>query len=78
VNALNIVGLRRAGHRDSIAPLKRAFDIVFKSGLANQAAAKRILDELGDDPLCVELAEFIVGTKRGITAFGGDADADER
>lgn len=66
VESLNLIGLRRAGLRQHVKPLQRAFDIVFKSGLSNQTAAQKIEDELGDDPLCMEMAAFIHATKRGI------------
>jgi len=67
VGSLNIVGLRRAGYREHIPALKRAFELLFHSRLNNQTAATRIEGELGHDPLCAELVTFIRGSKRGIT-----------
>ena len=63
---LNLVGLRRAGYRQHIKPLERAMDILFNGGHTNPKAAELILAELADDPLCMEFARFILGTKRGI------------
>jgi UDP-N-acetylglucosamine acyltransferase len=71
VGALNLIGLRRAGLEAHVGALKRAFDLVFRSRLARPTAINRILDELGDDPLCVELAEFLRHSKRGISHYGG-------
>jgi len=69
VSSLNIVGLRRAGYRDSIRPLKKAFEILYRSHHANGSAVARIEAELGDDPLCLELAHFVRGTRRGICTY---------
>lgn len=69
VSSLNLVGLRRAGLREHIGPLKRAFDIFFRSGHANGRAIRRIESELGDDPLCLELIQFIRHSERGITPY---------
>lgn len=67
IGSLNIIGLRRAGYREHIRPLKRAYDIFFKQQRANTGAAEQIIERYGDDPLCNEFAEFIKGTVRGIT-----------
>lgn len=78
VSSLNIVGLRRAGYRKHIAPLKKAFDIFFRRQLGNRSALKRIEAELGDDPLCMEFARFIAESKRGICRYrNSDGDAAE-
>jgi len=73
VSSLNLVGLRRAGHRDSIDPLKKAFDILFKQQHINSVATQRIRDELGDDPLCGELADFVDESTVGITTYAEKA-----
>lgn len=75
VSSLNLVGLRRAGYRDHIAPLKRAFDLLYRRGHANQTAIRLIGDELGHDPLCREFAAFIAGTKRGIVSYARSREA---
>ena len=71
VGSLNVVGLRRAGLGRHLGPLKIAFDLIFRSRLTRATAVERILAEVGDDPLCVELAEFVRSSKRGITGYGG-------
>lgn len=70
IGALNLVGLRRAGLRDHIKPLKRAFEILFLQGHANPQAVDLIDRELADDPLCREFAGFVRDTTRGITPYG--------
>jgi UDP-N-acetylglucosamine acyltransferase len=71
VGSLNVVGLRRAELSKHTRPLQRAFDLAFRSQLARPTAIQRILAELGDDPLCVEMAEFLRTSKRGISPYGG-------
>ncbi len=70
VSMLNIVGLRRSGLRAHVKPLKKAFHILYQERLSNPGAVRRIRAELGDDPLCVELADFIASSRRGITPYG--------
>lgn len=69
VGSLNIVGLRRAGYREHIPNLKRAFEILYQSRHTLPNAAKRIEKELSGDPLCLEFAEFVQTSKRGITWY---------
>lgn len=68
VAGLNLVGLRRAGLRQHIDPLKRAFSLLYKRGLATPTALDRIEHEFGSDPCCRELARFVRESERGITA----------
>lgn len=56
VGSLNLIGLRRAGYRRHIEPLRQAFDLLYRHKLTNLAAAEQIAEELKDDPLCVEFA----------------------
>ncbi len=76
IGSLNVVGLRRAGLRQHIDPLKQAFDIFFCRGHSNGVALDRIEKEVGDDSLCVEFATFIRQTKRGITPYYEQVDDD--
>ena len=69
VGALNLVGLRRAGLREHVQPLKRAFDLLYRSGHSNPEAIKHIEAELGDNPLCMEFADFVRTSTRGITSY---------
>lgn len=77
VGSLNIVGLRRAGYRQHIKPLKEAFRLLMCSRLPRPVAVQRILHELGDDPLCREFAEFAAASKRGISRYDGRLVEDE-
>lgn len=69
VESLNIVGLRRAGYRQNIPNLKRAFEILYRSRHTVPNAADKIEQELGHDPLCQEWVDFLRATKRGITPY---------
>ncbi|QQE12770.1 acyl-ACP--UDP-N-acetylglucosamine O-acyltransferase [Planctomycetota bacterium] len=69
VGSLNVIGLRRGGYREHIKPLQKSFDILYKQNLPNKKAAAMILDEFGDDEMCVKFAEFVLGTKRGILKY---------
>lgn len=71
VSSLNIIGLRRAGYRDSIPALKRAFDILYRSAHSNGKAVEVIESELAGDPLCMELAHFVRHTERGVCTYAG-------
>lgn len=68
VGSLNLVGLRRAGLRQHIQPLKEAFDILYRQRHSMPVAVRLIEQRLGDDPLCQELARFVRSSKRGIVA----------
>lgn len=67
IASLNVIGLRRAGLRDQIEPLKKAYDLLFRSRLSNPNALQRIRTELGDSPLCLEFADFVATSRRGIS-----------
>lgn len=69
VASLNLVGLRRGGYQKNVDNVRKAFRILYRSGLTNAAAVARIREELGHDPLCVELADFVAATKIGITTY---------
>ena len=69
VSSLNLVGLRRAGLRDHIEPLKEAFNLLYRRGLTNTRALERIESQLADDPLCRELVDFVKSSQRGICPY---------
>ena len=69
VGGLNLVGLRRAGLREHIRPLKRAFDILYRQQHGRLEAARLIQGQLGDDPLCAQLAQFVRESRRGVTGY---------
>lgn len=81
IGSLNIVGLRRAGLRDHIRPLQKAFDTFFRGRLPNAAAVDRVAEQNGDDPMVAEFVAFIRASRRGITRYdrktrGEEAPAD--
>ncbi len=69
VASLNLVGLRRSGYQKNIDNVRKAFRVLYRSGLTNAAAVTRIRTELAHDPLCLEMADFVAGTKQGITTY---------
>ena len=51
------------------APLERAFEIVYKSGLTLAEAAKKLIEGPAPSPEVAELAEFLKSAKRPEAAF---------
>ncbi len=73
INSLNLVGMRRAGLRESIRPMTIAFDILFRQAHTNQSALEIIRDdEIYEDPCVREFVTFIEGSERGLTQYGGE------
>ncbi len=65
---LNLVGLKRRGFSDeAISSLKKAYRIIFRSGLILEEALARVKAELGDSQEAMHLMEFMKNSKRGIT-----------
>jgi UDP-N-acetylglucosamine acyltransferase len=63
---LNLVGLKRAGYKLSdISTLKRAYQILYRSGMKLQDALARIETEI-PTPETLHLVAFIRGSQRGI------------
>jgi UDP-N-acetylglucosamine acyltransferase len=77
VGSLNLVGLRRAGLRQHIPALQRAFDLLYRHGHSNRVAADLIEMELGHDPLCAHWVAFIRSSRRGLTPCRGNRLRDE-
>ena len=69
VSALNLIGLRRAGLRQHIAPLREAFDLYYRRGYPASKSLV-IIDEQIDDPLVTEFTDFIRESERGVTGYG--------
>lgn len=69
LSSLNLVGLRRAGLQDSIDLLRRAFDLMFRSGLTTPQAIDRIRAEFQDDDACLELADFAAASRLGVLSY---------
>ena len=71
VAGLNIVGLRRAGLTpEQRLEVKRAFKLLYHSGLNYRDAAARIRTEVPPGP-AHEMADFVAATKRGIAGVSG-------
>ena len=77
IAGLNLVGLRRAGvsAEDRLA-LRRAFRLLFRSGLNVHQAVDRLRAEFPSGPAS-EWAPFIAASKRGICPWGGKNGADD-
>jgi UDP-N-acetylglucosamine acyltransferase len=72
VVCLNVVGLKRSGMpAHERAALKRAFDVLYRSGLSVSAAIESIEREI-DTPSSRELCRFLRTSKRGICKFFRD------
>lgn len=69
VCGINVVGLRRAKMREHIDPLKQAYNLLYHRSHTNKTAAKLIREQLGHDPCCVRLAEFVENAKRGLAPW---------
>ncbi len=65
---LNLVGLKRRGFSDSaIATLKKAYKILFRSGLTQEEATGKAIEEFPDSADVRLLVDFIRSSKRGVT-----------
>jgi len=64
---LNVVGLERNNvPSEERVELKRAFKILFRSGLALKSAIKQIEETLSQSPTILSLLEFLKSSDRGI------------
>ena len=78
IAGLNLVGLRRAGLSvDERQQVKRAFDLLYRSGLNVTQAVAALKREFTAGP-AAEFAPFIEASRRGICGFirGGAEEAD--
>lgn len=67
VQGINSVGLDRAGvPKEEKASIKKAYKILFRSGLSVKSAMARIQDEISLTPLIETLLYFLKDSKRGI------------
>ena len=76
---LNSIGLRRHGFSaDRVAVLKRAYEILFRSGHRIAEAAKFAKAEFGDQPDVMTVLAFLEHTRRGICgSVGKDQEHEE-
>ena len=66
VVGLNVVGLRRRGFSpETIATLKHAFHLLFRSRMRFQEATKRVREEIPDSPEVHHLLAFLEESPRG-------------
>jgi UDP-N-acetylglucosamine acyltransferase len=66
-SGLNLIGLRRRGFsNDDIMTLKKAYQILYFSGMNISEAIKKISEELGDNPYVQNVIKFIEKSSRGI------------
>ncbi len=74
---LNTIGLRRAGisSADRLV-LRRAYRMVFRSGLKLRVAAEQLTQSFLEHGLVAELTQFIRATKRGLCADTRFQDGD--
>jgi UDP-N-acetylglucosamine acyltransferase len=65
---LNLVGLQRRGFDDAaITALKKAYKIIFRSGLTQEAALQKVAEELASSAEAMHFVEFMKSSKRGLT-----------
>jgi len=68
VSGINIVGMQRRGFSaESIDALKRAYRILYRSGLNTSQALERLEEERFEDPHALHLLEFLGASERGIS-----------
>jgi UDP-N-acetylglucosamine acyltransferase len=64
---LNVVGLRRNGvDSQTRSEIKKAYKLLFRSGLTTEQALEKIRAEVKNTPEIQEFVTFIEGSKRGI------------
>jgi UDP-N-acetylglucosamine acyltransferase len=76
IAGLNVVGLRRAGMTPADrAAVRKAFALLYQSGLNTTQALERIRAELQGAPV-LEFCDFIEASKRGICGIAAVDDVD--
>jgi len=65
LRGLNLNGLRRRFEREDINAIKKAYKDIFESGLPIQEVANELI-KTEDNSYVLELANFVINTKRGI------------
>jgi Acyl-[acyl carrier protein]--UDP-N-acetylglucosamine O-acyltransferase len=69
---INTVGLERRGFsKETINILKRAYRILFRSGLLRKEAIEKVLSEFPNSPEVKKLVEFLQSSKRGVARDAG-------
>jgi UDP-N-acetylglucosamine acyltransferase len=65
---LNTIGLKRRGFsEETINKLKKAYKIIFRSGMTQEEAFSKVASEFGDCREVAYFVDFMRGSKRGVT-----------
>ena len=68
LRGLNVIGLRRANlSSEAMVALRRAYKILFNSGLARSNAVSQTKEQEGQHPEVLRVLDFIEISKRGIS-----------
>jgi len=68
----NLIGLKRNGFSSAtIGAIKKAYRIIFRSGMMREEALQKALTELPNVPEVARLVDFVRSTVRGITTDAG-------
>jgi UDP-N-acetylglucosamine acyltransferase len=79
VSGINAVGLRRAGVKQETRDrVKGAFKVLYRSGLLVREAVERIREEFADCAEAMELADFVLSSKKGIVHHWKELEERER
>ena len=64
---LNLIGMKRRGFsEDTISGIKKAYRIVFRSGMRLEEALDRVVGEIDSTPELEHFVNFIKESQRGI------------
>jgi UDP-N-acetylglucosamine acyltransferase len=65
---LNLEGIKRKGFTaQQISSLKKAYRLLFRSGLILEEAVERVKVQIPDDPNIGILSDFLLQSQRGVT-----------
>ncbi|MGE4552707.1 MAG: acyl-ACP--UDP-N-acetylglucosamine O-acyltransferase [Desulfovibrionaceae bacterium] len=63
----NVIGLRRRGFtKEAIQGLRKAYKIIFRSGLSREESLNRVAEEISGVPEVTVLTDFIRASQRGV------------
>lgn len=64
---LNLIGMKRSGFSEAtISDIKKAYRVIFRSGLRLEEAVDKVVDEIDISPELEHFIAFIKGSERGI------------
>lgn len=74
----NVIGLRRRGlNADQRTAVKKAYNIIWFSGLSTSSAIERVKSEIEMNPQIENLINFIQSSKRGVVKLAGKQGLQE-